>query len=100
MTIDENVSQLLATPRKFWELMLHAEPLCIVARHPETFKVGQYLHTRSSKDSLGKFTVPCGEFESPTSSDDGLLLRRMIQNAKIGHVDGSKVFFIEGHVFP
>ena len=52
VTIDENVSQLLATPRKFWELMLHAEPLCIVARHPETFKIGQYLHTRSSKDSL------------------------------------------------
>ena len=34
VTIDENVSRLLATPRKFWELMLHAESLCIVARNP------------------------------------------------------------------
>ena len=61
--------------------------LCKIAHYAEILKIGEFLHTRPSRNSVAMLSIPCGEVDRPASVEGGQLLRRIRPGSRIGPIE-------------
>ena len=70
--------------------------LCKNADYAEILKIGRYLQTRPARNRTGKLCTRCEEFDKPTSSISGRVLRRTNPASRIGQIKDRTIFDKEG----
>ena len=61
--------------------------LCKIADYAEIQKIGEFLQTRPSRNSVAMLSIPCGEVDRPTSVEGGQLHRRIRPGSRIGSIE-------------